>query len=382
MHKYLKTRKCLSSFISFAIIILTAVVSYPISASAAETKLDTFIAYPPIHLNGTSSSTIRGLTPRDIHSAYNIPDGLGTGTIAIIAAYDNTEIEKDLQTFNTTFGLQECSSKNNCFEKHRMDSRLLSKNDWSLEQSLDVEWAHAIAPHAKILLVEAKTASGKDLLKAIDYARNRPDVVSVSMSWGGKEFRGEGELENHFSSGTKRKIAFFASSGDSGAGVNWPAVSQKVIGVGGTSLRLSKERNVISETAWAGSGGGVSSFLNAPTYQTDYNIPKAKKMRSVPDVSFNADPQFGYAVYHDNKTKNKWYVLGGTSAGAPQWAAIHAIGLSAYLPNIYKDKLSEKKPLYFRDIVSGSNGECKYYCDARLRYDYITGLGSPITSSF
>ena len=240
----------------------------------------------------------------------------------------------------------------------------------------------AIAPNAKILLVEARSPSGKDLLSAIDYARSRPDVVAISMSWGGKEFRGEGELEEHFSSGTGHKIAFFASSGDSGAGVNWPAVSPKVIGVGGTSLRLSKDGKVISETAWGGSGGGVSTFLSSPAYQSEYNIPRAKKMRSVPDVAYNADPRFGFAVYHDNKTKNKWYILGGTSAGAPQWAAIHSIGMSAYLSNIYKDKLSETKPLYFRDIVSGSNGECKYYCDARLRYDYITGLGSPLTTLF
>ena len=105
-------------------------------------------------------------------------------------------------------------------------------------------------------------------------------------------------------------------------------------------------------------------------------------MRAVPDVSYNADPRNGFSVYHTNGTKKKWYVLGGTSAGAPQWAAIHALGLSATLPKLYSDKSSASSEQFFRDIKSGSNGDCTYYCTARAHYDFVTGLGSPLTTKF
>jgi hypothetical protein len=117
-------------------------------------------------------------------------------------------------------------------------------------------------------------------------------------------------------------------------------------------------------------------------------------MRGVPDVSFNADPIHGYSVYHSSakspastatkitKVANDWYVVGGTSAGAPQWAAIHSLGLSAFASNLYKDKNTDNNGAYFRDITSGDNGSCSYYCSARAHYDYVTGLGSPLTVSF
>lgn len=195
------------------------------------------------------------------------------------------------------------------------------------------------------------------------------------MSWGGSEFQDETTLDNHFTS--NHGISFFAASGDSGAGVSWPAVSPNVIAVGGTSLAGA------TESAWNGSGGGISHFEQQPLYQKTYNISKALNMRAIPDVSYNADPKSGYAVFRSTTgTKGKWYVIGGTSAGTPQWAAIHALGLSASNTNFYKDKSSENSSTFFRDIVSGNNGDCAYYCQARARYDYVTGLGSPMTIHF
>jgi subtilase family serine protease len=106
-------------------------------------------------------------------------------------------------------------------------------------------------------------------------------------------------------------------------------------------------------------------------------------MRAIPDVAYDADPRSGYAVYKSTgKSKNGWYEVGGTSAGAPQWAAIEALGQSVALPSVYADKASTSTLKYFRDITSGSNGTCKYYCDARKRYDYVTGLGTPQTITF
>ncbi len=322
-----------------------------------------------------------GVAPSVIKKIYNLPASGGSGTIAIVDAYDDATIENDLGVFGAAYGLPACTVKNKCLEKHVMASSTKTDSGWALETSLDVEWAHAIAPRAKILLVEAKTPSGDNLLGAIDYAAKRKDVIAVSMSWGGDEFSDETSYDAHFVS--KYGAVFFASSGDGGAGVSWPAVSPAVVGVGGTSLELSSKGALVSESAWSGSGGGVSAYETQPDYQKTYSVPKANGMRAVPDVSFDADPASGFAVYKTTgSSKNGWYTVGGTSAGAPQWAAIYALGHRATLPAMYGDKASSGTLKFFRDIASGSNGTCKYYCDARKRYDYVTGLGSPLTVNF
>ena len=144
-----------------------------------------FQGKPPIHIYGASGKKPVGITPAEIKKIYNLPQNGGHGTIALIGAYDDATIEADLADFDLQFGLPACTTKNGCFEKHKMTSGVKSNSGWALETTLDVEWAHAIAPSAKILLVEATTPSGANLLKAIDYAASRPDVVAVSMSWGG-----------------------------------------------------------------------------------------------------------------------------------------------------------------------------------------------------
>lgn len=335
----------------------------------------------PIHVYQFAKTFPSGVTPALIKKIYKIPPSGGSGTIAIIDAYDDVTIEKDLAVFNKQFNLPDCTIKNGCLIKHIMASSMKTNSGWALETSLDVEWAHAIAPNAKILLIEAKTESGVNLLSAIDYATKRKDVIAVSMSWGGSEFMEELNLDSHFKSVSN--AVFFASSGDDGWGTSWPASSPNVIGVGGTSLELMKDGTLISESAWSGSGGGISIYEKEPEYQKSYNIPKANNKRAVPDVSYSADPKTGFPVYKTTgSSKNGWYEVGGTSAGAPQWAAIHALGRSVSLNAIYKDKASNNTLNFFRDITSGSNGTCKYYCNARQRYDYVTGLGVPQTIHF
>lgn len=352
----------------------------PFSSVLAAPHLYSFNAHPPIHIRGLAGAQPSGLTPDKIKAAYHLPATGGQGTIAIIDAFHDSTLDHDLNTFSQAFGLPACHATSNCLEVHRMSSATKSNSGWSMETSLDVEWAHAIAPKAKILLVEAASGSAKNLLAAIDYARKRKDVVAVSMSWGGQEFPEETTLDTHFVGATG--TVFFASSGDQGAGVSWPAVSPNVIGVGGTSLALTT--STVKETAWSGSGGGVSAYEKQPSFQNAYAIKKASGMRAVPDVSYNADPASGFAIYWSKTAKatHGWYVVGGTSAGAPQWAAIQALGHSASNDNFYTDKASSKSVAYFRDIISGSNGDCTYYCDAHRRYDYITGLGSPLTVRF
>ncbi len=373
-------------FAALAALVAAASAFVPLGVARASYRFSDFQGAPPVHIYKSAQSAPSGMTPAQIKKIYNLPTTGGKGTIALIEAYDAANFVNDLGVFDKQFDIPACTTANGCFEKHKMASGTATNSLAAMEASLDVEWAHAIAPGAKILVVEAKTQSGVNLLSAIDYATARKDVVAVSMSWGGAEFSDELSYDSHFASRTSSTIAFFASSGDDGAGVNWPAVSPRVIGVGGTSLQVSSSGAFVAETAWSGSGGGVSIYEKEPAAQVSYKIAKANGMRAVPDVSYDADPASGYPVYlstgSGSKAKGSWNVVGGTSAGAPQWAAIQALGGSASLAKFYADKASTSTLKYFRDITSGANGTCAYYCDARKRYDYVTGLGSPQTTKF
>jgi subtilase family serine protease len=252
-----------------------------------------------------------------------------------------------------------------------MSSSISANTGWALEISLDVQWAHAIAPQAKILLVEARSAYLSDLLSAVNYARNRADVVAVSMSWGGSEFSSEAAYDSYFTS--SYGASFFASSGDTGGAIIWPSSSMNVVSVGGTTLTQSG--GIYTETAWSGSGGGVSRYEPKPTYQTAAGLTYGK--RATPDVSYDADPASGFAVY-DSYGYGGWLVVGGTSAGAPQWAAIQALGGSATNDNFYTIYKSAAYSADFRDVTSGNSGSYS----ASVGYDLTTGIGSPLTRSF
>ena len=134
-----------------------------------------------------------------------------------------------------------------------------------------------------------------------------------------------------------------------------------------------------SETAWSGSGGGLSKYESEPSYQTTYGVSGANGKRVVPDVSYDADPNSGVSVYDSTPYSGAkgWWQVGGTSAGAPQWAAIQSLGLSVSNNNFYQDAKSASYPTYFRDIISGSNGY-----PATTGYDLVTGLGSPLTTAY
>ncbi len=316
-----------------------------------------------------------GLTPTQIKKAYNLPTSGGNRTIAIIDAFDCPTVLNDLTTFSSQFGLPAPNATN--FEKHMMAPTIGVDAGWAFEISLDVQWAHAIAPNAKILLVEAQDSTLFSLLDAISYAANRADVVAVSMSWGGSEFLGQSSFNSYFTS--NHGVVFFASTGDSGAGVIWPSTSTNVVAVGGTTLTLNPDGTVGSETGWVGSGGGLSAYEAEPQYQLTYNIPVANSKRAVPDVSYDADPATGVPIYDTTAFNNQtgWFQVGGTSASCPQWAAIHSLGLSVSSNNLYQDAKWNNQT-YFRDITSGYNG--KYFAGAG--YDLVTGLGSPITTNF
>ena len=153
-----------------------------------------------------------------------------------------------------------------------------------------------------------------------------------------------------------------------------------MVGVGGTTLNLNSDGTFASETAWSGSGGGVSAYELEPSYQQTYGVQGTGGHRGVPDVSYNGDPNTGVLVYDSTPYNGGtgWWIVGGTSAGAPQWAAIQALGRSASNANFYVDAKSVSYPSYLRDITSGSNG----LYSAGPGYDLVTGLGSPLTTNF
>jgi subtilase family serine protease len=309
-------------------------------------------------------------------------DGRGQ-TVAIVDAYDDPNIVSDLSIFDATFGLSNNDGAGLfALTKQKMSSSVKSDSGWGLEISLDVEWAHAMAPGAHILLVEAKSASISDLLGAVDYARNQTGVAAVSMSWGAGEFSGEALYDSYFTTPSNHGgVTFLASSGDSGAPAEWPAVSPNIVAVGGTTVKVDSSGNWLSETGWKYSGGGISRYESKPTYQS--SVTQSSTKRTNPDVAWDADPASGVAVYDSftYQRQSGWFQVGGTSASAPQWAALIAIadqgralsgkgsldGFKQTLPAIYSLPATD-----FHDILSGNNGY-----KAGVGYDLVTGRGSP-----
>jgi subtilase family serine protease len=328
-------------------------------------------------------STPAGYTPTQIRHAYGIDNLLAAGilgggqTIAIVDAYGSPSIVNDLNTFDNQFGL--ATANLTVVMPHYTSN---TDSGWALETSLDVEWAHALAPASPILLVEAKDASFNELFYAINYATQHAKVVS--MSWGTGDFVGESAWDTYFNNSG---VVYTASSGDTGGLVNYPSSSPYVLSVGGTTLPLDSSGNLTgTETGWSGSGGGISSGELAPGYQSGYSIPYSGG-RATPDVSFDADPNTGVAVYDSTPYggSSGWWQVGGTSLSSPCWAAIIALAdQNAATPLSNNNLISS--PIYnaakgasyaanYRDIKSGNAGSYA----AAPGYDLVTGLGSPLT---
>ncbi len=382
--------------------------------------------------DSTSSSSIQGYTPSQIRTAYGFndvnlssgsvaPDGQGQ-TIAIVDAYNDPDIASDLGVFDSQFGLASASLK----VVNETGGSTLPATDagWAGEISLDVEWAHAIAPAADILLVEANSDSTDDLMAAVNYARNAAGVSVVSMSWGGSEFEdwgngGESDsqltYDSYFTTPAGHQgVTFVAAAGDSGEqdGVQWPASSPNVLSVGGTTLTTSDDSGTYeSESGWSGTSSGYSQVETEPAYQDAVQDTGA---RSVSDVSYDADPNTGFAVYDSvaDDGVSGWQEVGGTSAGAPQWSALVAIadqgrtaegkttldGASQTLDTLYGlygapgTAAYSTYTTYFNDVTSSGGGGFHFRWggyggpgggggNASEGYDTTTGLGSPQAAS-
>ena len=355
-------------------------------------------ATPAIKIQPNAATVVpsTGYTPQQIQTAYGFNqlysqgyDGKGQ-TIYIIDAYNDPNIQADVKQFNSSFGLQQFNVAGGptftvANPQGTPPNDSTSSKVWALEQSLDVEWAHAIAPGANIVLVQAKSASLSDLFSAVDWAVQQKASI-VSMSWSISESSSIVSYDSHFN---VPNVAFFASAGDSATTIaNYPATSPHVVSVGGTSLYLNSDNSWNSETVWSNAGGGISKYEALPNFQKNYKLTYSG--RSNPDVSYNANPINGFAVYDSFDGKGLRSV-GGTSAGAPQWGALTALAdhnratkgkgplssqsLSSGVRFDYQ-AAGASYSSYYHDIISGSSAY-----KATAGYDLATGLGTPIANS-
>jgi subtilase family serine protease len=313
-----------------------------------------------------------GMRPADIKEAYGFPTGGAAGagrSIALVTAFDAPTIAKDLARFSSAMGLPPCTVASGCFRKVDQSGRKhypRRSPGWALEASLDVEWAHAIAPGAHLVLVEAKNAAVGNLMKAVDYAKTH--ATYVSMSWDSGEYTSETASDAHF---VAPGVSFFAAAGDSGAshGALYPSASPNVVSVGGTSLTGQLLHNVFSydETGWTGGGGGCSAVEAASPAQASYGAACGAS-RATPDVALDADPMTGASVFDSTRFHGRhgWFVVGGTSLATPMFAA-----RSADLGTVVDASTIYGSALHFHDVTQGDNG-----VSCAVGYEMCTGRGS------
>jgi subtilase family serine protease len=389
--------------------------------------------------------------PYQIRHAYNVDSLIGAGfdgrgkTIVIVDAFQSPNIVQQLNFFDAFYGLPGLNGLGGAFNAGLGTftqvapdglTPFVTGNEnitgWAEEISLDVLWAHAIAPGANIVLVLAKSNDDIDIFSATRYAvdHNLGDVIS--QSFGENESCMDPVLlaDQHqlFADATLKNITLFASSGDTGAAqatcdgksfvraVSTPASDPLVTGVGGTELHAARyclaalgcnpaanpvPGTHLGEIAWNESGGiatggGFSILFDEPSYQQ--GTIHGGKQRGVPDVSYNAAVGHGVLTYLNIPgIPAGIYVFGGTSAGSPQWAAILAIagqkaGYNLGFINKALYHIAQARPRYaesFFDVTSGNNSVVEDLpapgADVAVQgysagsgWDPTTGLGSPI----
>ena len=376
-----------------------------------------------------TGSVFATYSPAQIRAAYGLPAlpssgavltaaqaaQLGAGqTIYIVDAMHDPNAAAELAAFNQKFGLPTCSTKviapnaslplaaavtSGCefsvvynTASGTMTSAQPAYNaGWATEIALDVQWAHATAPLARIILIEASDAMLNSLLGSIKLANLMGPGV-VSMSFGASEGNWTASVDSAF---TGSNMTYLAATGDSGAAISWPAVSPNVVAVGGTTLTYSGTATR-TEVSWSGTGGGTSLYTPTPAYQSNA-VPGMGSVahRTVADVAFNANPASGQyvAVVAPGSSAVNWLSVGGTSLSTPQWAGIIAVA-NASRALVAKPALGAPHGvLYgqigavpgnyasvFADVTKGSNGGCAT-CTAKLGYDTLSGLGTPNVTS-
>lgn len=319
----------------------------------------------------------------------------GFGAVAIVDAGDAVDAVADLSEFDGYFGIPAVSfykiycttaaAAGGCYTTNTPPAAIAG---WQLEESLDIEWAHVMAPNAAIYLVEAADTGCADLYYAELYAGYYVSAAgggSVSNSWGCGESSTESSNDPNFYD-YYTNTSYFASAGDTGSEVIYPSSSPWVVSAGGTTInRSTTTGNFVNEACWGDSGGGPSLYETAQGYQ--FNLV-AGGNRLTPDLSFNSDPNSGVYVY--DEYDGGWYQVGGTSVASPSLAGIidnagNKVGQGTpfafqgfgYLQNqedylIYSAMPGVKAYKSFYDVITGSNGNKAYKL-----YDECTGVGTP-----
>jgi subtilase family serine protease len=324
----------------------------------------------PVDKRGTSYGL--GLTPTQFKTIYNMSTSPTAGqgkTIGIVGAYAHPRAVGDLATFSSLYRLPPCTIDNGCFTRvNQTGGTTYTTNTdlaWAVEANLDLQWAHAIAPGAKLLYVEAASNSATDLFPAIKYASEHADYVSMSFA-----FADTSAVLKYEYIFTVSGVSFFAASGDDGGVKAYPSTSPNVVAVGGTTLYTNPDDTFSSETGWSSGGGGCSQVFKANENQRVYSSSLCGNKRAVPDVAIVADPNSGVVVYTSEGCakgggRTCYQYLGGTSLSSPVMAARAAVrGVVVDSAFLYGGNVK------YRDITMGNNG-----FGARNGYDLVTGLG-------
>jgi subtilase family serine protease len=363
-------------------------------ASARQELCQSMAATPqrtPSVAPGAAPPPADGHSPTDLRSAYAVPGSSTTATVAIVDAYGDPSIASYLATYRTAFGESACTVANKCLRIVNQSGQTAplpgtGPAGWRKETALDVDMVSAICPSCHILLVQATDddTSGRANLETAVKRAVTMGAKFVSMSWGRPESSSDTYYNSTFAT---TGVAYVASAGDDGYGTLWPAASPYVTAVGGTKLSPASNARGWSETVWnelainaGATGSGCSTYEGKPVWQTTAIVPASVcGNRAETDVSMEADPQTGVAIY----SVDGWQKYGGTSAAAPMIAALYAIAgtpradsYPAYYP--YANASG-----HFNDVVSGTNypGCTNTLCAAKSGWDGPTGLGTPITAA-
>jgi subtilase family serine protease len=305
----------------------------------------------------------------------------GSRVIAIVDAYDDPNAMADLVTFSTQFGLPAVTAANfSVVYAAGVQPAADSTGGWELETALDIEMAHALAPNARIVLVEAASNGYADLLTAETVAAKIVAAAGggeVSNSWSGGEFSFETAYNGFF---TGQHVVFLAATGDQ-PGPSFPSVLASVVAVGGTQVYRDAKFNYQGQASWNETGGGRSAYVPIPHYQQAV-AGTVGTMRGTPDVALVADPNSGVWVYDSyfyGSGPPGWTVLGGTSVATPAVAAILNNAGSFKLSSGYELSLMYAhlgKAAFFTDVTSGT---CPNDASgvATAGYDFCTGIGTP-----
>jgi subtilase family serine protease len=369
------------------------------------------------------AASINCQTPRSMRVAYGVESLMQRGftgkgqTVVDIVSFGSPTLQADMDVFDRNFYLPPITIKVLApLGTVPFNPASKDMNGWAGETELDVQIIHAIAPDANIVVLTSPIPETEgifglpEFLKLEQYAVNNHLGTIISQSWGAsevtlKDSAGQQEIQKwdafYKQATTQQGITFFGSSGDNGSTdfadlkatilskqptTSFPTDDPWITSVGGTSLSRAGNTS-FQETAWNQSGGGFSSFYSTPSYQETLpagTLQQLNHRRGVPDVSGDADPLTGLAIYLGG-----WQLGGGTSASAPLWAAITAIAnqmaghaLGFLNPALYKLAASSSYPQDFHDVIKGNNtqdvgGTSVPGYAAAQGWDPMTGLGSP-----